>query len=62
VYLLDSACEDARMGARPLERAVDDMIVQPLVDAIFAGNVQAGRCRAILKGGKIEFRAEREMS
>ena len=33
------------LGARPLERAVDEWVVQPLVDAWFANRVKAGRVR-----------------
>jgi ATP-dependent Clp protease ATP-binding subunit ClpC len=33
------------LGARPLERAVDEWVVQPLVDAWFANRVTAGRVR-----------------
>ena len=33
------------LGARPLERAVDEWVVQPLVDAWFAKRVMAGRVR-----------------
>ncbi|MBI4189518.1 MAG: ATP-dependent Clp protease ATP-binding subunit, partial [Betaproteobacteria bacterium] len=33
------------LGARPLERAVDECVVQPLVDAWFANRVRVGRVR-----------------
>ncbi len=33
------------LGARPLERAVDEWVVQPLVDAWFANRVKPGRVR-----------------
>ncbi len=33
------------LGARPLERAVDESVVQPLVDAWFANRLRAGRVR-----------------
>jgi ATP-dependent Clp protease ATP-binding subunit ClpC len=33
------------LGARPLERAVDEWVVQPLVDAWFSNRVRAGRVR-----------------
>ena len=33
------------LGARPLERAVDEWVIQPLVDAWFANRVTAGRVR-----------------
>jgi ATP-dependent Clp protease ATP-binding subunit ClpA len=33
------------LGARPLERAVDEWVVQPLVDAWFANQLKTGRVR-----------------
>jgi len=33
------------LGARPLERAVDEWVVQPLVDAWFANRLKVGRVR-----------------
>jgi ATP-dependent Clp protease ATP-binding subunit ClpA len=33
------------MGARPLERAVDEWVVQPLVDAWFANRLKGGPVR-----------------
>ena len=46
---------DPRMGARPLERAVDQLLVQPLVDAIFSGNLDNGILKATAQDGKIVF-------
>jgi ATP-dependent Clp protease ATP-binding subunit ClpC len=49
---------DPRMGARPLERMAPQLIVQPLVDAVFAGEVVAGKVRASVKDGKVVFARE----
>jgi ATP-dependent Clp protease ATP-binding subunit ClpC len=46
---------DARMGARPLERLVDQLVVQPLVDAIFSKRVGRGRIRIVSKDGGLSF-------
>ena len=46
---------DSRMGARPLERAVDQLVVQPLVDAIFSKRVGKGKIRFIAKDGGLTF-------
>jgi ATP-dependent Clp protease ATP-binding subunit ClpA len=52
---------DPRMGARPLERAVERLIVQPLVDAIFSGRIAAGEVQATARAAGIEFiQADRE--
>ncbi|MBZ0095398.1 MAG: ATP-dependent Clp protease ATP-binding subunit [Sulfuricella sp.] len=46
---------DPQMGARPLERVVEKMLVQPLVDALFAGQVKPGSVTAIARAGRIVF-------
>jgi len=46
---------DPRMGARPLERAVDQLVVQPLVDAIFSRQVGRGQIGVSVKDGKLVF-------
>ncbi len=50
---------DPQMGARPLERAVEQMLVQPLVDAVFAGQVKPGPVTATARAGRIAFTAAR---
>lgn len=57
--LMLSAKFDPKMGARPLERVVEQMLVQPLVDALFAGQVKAGSITAIDRAGRIAFTAKR---
>ncbi len=49
---------DPAMGARPLERAVEQRLVQPLVDAIFAGRVARGKVRVIADGDQIRLVSE----
>ena len=46
---------DSRMGARPLERLVDQLVVQPLVDAIFSKRVGRGKIRIVTKDGGLTF-------
>ncbi len=46
---------DPRTGARPLERAVEQRIVQPLVDALFAGRITHGEVRVTVQDGAIAF-------
>jgi ATP-dependent Clp protease ATP-binding subunit ClpA len=53
--LLLSADFDPQMGARPLERVVEQMLVQPLVDAVFAGQVKPGSITATARAGRIVF-------
>ena len=48
---------DPQMGARPLERAVEQVLVQPLVDAVFAGQIRPGAVSAIAHAGRVMFSA-----
>lgn len=48
---------DPQMGARPLERAVEQMFVQPLVDALFSGQIKPGAVTATARAGRITFAA-----
>jgi ATP-dependent Clp protease ATP-binding subunit ClpC len=48
---------DPHLGARPLERAVDRLLVQPLVDALFSGRVKTSTTvYVVAKGMGMEFR------
>lgn len=51
---------DPRMGARPLERAVDQLIVQPLVDAIFSRKIAQGEVTVTADAGRIVFAGKEE--
>lgn len=53
---------DPQMGARPLERAVERMIVQPLVDLIFSGQAHNRELLAVEKNGAIIFLTNEERS
>ena len=53
---------DPQMGARPLERAVERMIVLPLVDLIFAGQAHDRELLAVDKDGAIVFLTTEERS
>jgi ATP-dependent Clp protease ATP-binding subunit ClpC len=54
-FLMLSIEIDPQMGARPLERVVEQMLVQPLVDAVFAGQVKPGEVTAMAIGDRIVF-------
>ncbi len=53
---------DPKMGARPLERVVERMIVQPLVDLIFAGEAHNRNLIAMEQNGAIVFLTNEEQS
>ena len=59
-FLMLSVKIDPQMGARPLERVVEQMLVQPLVDAVFAGQVKPGAITALEMGGRIVFTKTKE--
>jgi ATP-dependent Clp protease ATP-binding subunit ClpC len=58
--LILSTKMDPQMGARPLERAVEQMFVQPLVDALFSGQIKPGVVIATARVGRIAFAAKQE--
>jgi ATP-dependent Clp protease ATP-binding subunit ClpC len=46
---------DPELGARPLERALDTLVMKPLADALFRGALGAGTVRAVLRAGEVAF-------
>jgi ATP-dependent Clp protease ATP-binding subunit ClpC len=58
--LILSTKMNPQMGARPLERAVEQMFVQPLVDALFSGQINPGAVTATARAGRITFAARLE--
>ena len=46
---------DPELGARPLERALDTLVMKPLADALFRGALGGGTVRAILRAGEVAF-------
>ena len=48
---------DPELGARPLERALDTLLMKPLSGALFRGEVRPGAVRAVLRGGQVAFEA-----
>lgn len=46
---------DPKMGARSLERAIEQVLIHPFVDAMYAGQNQAFCYKAVSEDGKIKF-------
>jgi ATP-dependent Clp protease ATP-binding subunit ClpA len=54
-YLIDKGFDD-KMGARPLQRIIDDEIKKPLSRMILFGDLQeGGRVEVTLKEGKLDI-------
>ena len=52
---------DAKMGARPLKRAVQNVIEDPLAEEILSGKIQAGnKVTAGIKNGEVVFHVKEE--
>jgi ATP-dependent Clp protease ATP-binding subunit ClpC len=49
---------DPQLGARPLERALDTLLMKPLSDALFRGELRPGPVRAVLREGQVAFEPE----
>ncbi len=50
---------DPQMGARPLERTVERLLIQPLVDAIYGGQIKPGAVTASARANRITFSASK---
>ncbi len=50
---------DPQMGARPLERTVERLLIQPLVDAIYGGQIKPGTVTASARANRITFSASK---
>jgi len=52
---------DPMMGARPLARAVAEMVENPLSEDIIAGKIKkGGKVKAVLSKGQIDFKVSQK--
>jgi ATP-dependent Clp protease ATP-binding subunit ClpC len=58
-YIVDKY-SDAKMGARPLKRAIQSFVEDELAQEILAGHIHEGdKVTASVSGGKIRFKTGR---
>ncbi len=59
-WIIDVTCKDRSYGARPLRRAIQRYIEDPLAEELIRGHLQGGEIEVYLDGGQLAYRPARE--
>ena len=52
-WVIDITCKDRSYGARPLRRAIQRYIEDPLAEELIRGHLQGGEIEVYLEGGQL---------
>jgi ATP-dependent Clp protease ATP-binding subunit ClpC len=55
-WIIDITCKDRSYGARPLRRAIQRYIEDPLAEELIRGHLQGGEVEVYLEGGALAYR------
>ena len=55
-WIVNVTCEDRSYGARPLRRAIQRYVEDPLSEELIRGNISSGNVEVYLEGGRIAYR------
>ena len=55
-WIIDITCKDRSYGARPLRRAIQRYIEDPLAEELIRGHLQGGEIEVYLEGGQLAYR------
>ena len=55
-WIIDVTCKDRSYGARPLRRAIQRYVEDPLSEELIRGNLARRRGRGLLDAGQIAYR------
>jgi len=55
-WVIDITCKDRSYGARPLRRAIQRYIEDPLAEELIRGHLQGGEIEVYLEGGQLAYR------
>ncbi len=55
-WIVEVTCEDRSYGARPLRRAIQRYVEDPLSEELIRGNISTGKVEVYLEGGRIAYR------
>ena len=55
-WIVGVTCEDRSYGARPLRRAIQRYVEDPLSEELIRGNISTGKVEVYLEGGRITYR------
>ena len=61
-WIIDSTCKDRSYGARPLRRAIQRYLEDPLSEELIRGNLQDGDVEVFLEGGQLSYRPAGELT
>ena len=56
-WIIDQTCEDRSYGARPLRRAIQRYVEDPLSEELIRGHLKSGNIEVYLNGGSLSYRA-----
>jgi len=56
-WIIDQTCEDRSYGARPLRRAIQRYVEDPLSEELIRGQLKSGNIEVYLNGGSLSYRA-----
>ncbi len=56
-WIIDTTCKDRSYGARPLRRAIQRYVEDPLSEELIRGRLERGDVEVYLEGGVLAYRA-----
>ncbi|MDA1185004.1 MAG: ATP-dependent Clp protease ATP-binding subunit, partial [Acidobacteria bacterium] len=61
-WIIESTCKDRSYGARPLRRAIQRYVEDPLSEELIRGNLRDGEVEVFLEGGQLSYRPAGELT
>jgi ATP-dependent Clp protease ATP-binding subunit ClpC len=61
-WIIDVTCRDRSYGARPLRRAIQRYVEDPLSEELIRGNLRDGDVEVFLEGGQLSYRPAGELT
>jgi ATP-dependent Clp protease ATP-binding subunit ClpC len=60
-WIIEVTCKDRSYGARPLRRAIQRYVEDPLSEELIRGNLRDGEVEVYLEGGQLAYRPAGEL-
>jgi ATP-dependent Clp protease ATP-binding subunit ClpC len=61
-WIIDLTCKDRSYGARPLRRAIQRYVEDPLSEELIKGHLRGGDIEVYLEAGSLSYRAAGEVA
>ena len=61
-WIIDVTCKDRSYGARPLRRAIQRYVEDPLSEELIRGNLRGGEIDVYLDNGQLAYRPAGELT